>query len=172
MVRRAAALLGLLACGVVAAEDRIEIRTSSRLKHVPGTWSYLDVLATNPTDTAGEALVVVSFPTADGRQYGRRVWLPARGERTTWLPIRIPGEVPPGRTTIPMNVMTLDAAAAGDQLSRSDDGTAFVQEDLLRVSDDGIRSATYFDRQVLDDAEVVAARSAEWTTTLAVARTA
>jgi hypothetical protein len=172
MVHCAAVLLGLLAGGVVVAEDRIEIRTSSRLKHVPGTWSYLDVLATNPTDTAGEALVVVSFPTADGRQYARRVWLPARGERTTWLPIRIPGEVPPGRTTIPMNVMTLDAAAAGDQLSRSDDGTAFVQEDLLRVSDDGVRSATYFDRQILDDAEVVAARSGEWTTTLAVARKA
>jgi len=172
MLRCAAVLLGLLAGGVVVAQERIGIHTSSRLKHVPGTWSYLDVLATNPTDTAGEALVVVSFPSGDGRQYARRVWLPARGERITWLPIRIPAEVPPGRSTIPMNVMTLDAGAAGDQLVRSDDGAAFVQEDLLRVSEDGIRSATYFDRQILDDAEVVAARSAEWTTTLAVARTA
>jgi hypothetical protein len=151
---------------------QIEIHTSSRLRHVPGSWSYLDVLATNRGDTEGEALVVVSFPTADGRQYARRVWLPARGERTTWLPVRIPTEIPAGRTTMPMTVMTLDARAAGDQLSRADEGTGFVQEDLLRISDDAVRSATYLDRQVLDDAEWVGAASAEYTTTLAVARTA
>lgn len=171
----------LVACRAVAGAPvgaaepgagKIEIHTSSRLRHVPGTWSYLDVLATNRGDEAGEALVVVAFPSADGRQYARRVWLPARGERTTWLPVRIPAEVPAGGTTMPMTVMTLDASAEGDQLARSDAGAGFVQDDLLRISDDAVRSATYLDRQVMDDAESISATSFEYTSTLAVARTA
>jgi len=159
----------------LGAEERIEIRTSSRLRHVPGSWSYLDVLATNPTDADGEALVVVSFPHADGRQYARRVWVPARGERTTWLPIRVPPDLPPDAslvTVMPMSVMTLDGAASGDELTRSDAGAGFVSGDLIRLSDDSIRSASYLERQVLDDADDVEIRNDQWLRTLAVARTA
>jgi hypothetical protein len=166
------ALLGLLAPGRATADERIDIYASSRLKHVPGGWSVLDILATNRTDAEGEATIVVSFPGGDGRQFARRVWLPARGERMTWLPVRIPAEVPAGRTTMPMSVITVEGGDGDERLSRSDGGTGFVSEDLLRISDEPVRTATYLDRQVLDDAALVSARFDQWTTTLTAARQA
>ena len=71
----------------------LEITTSSLLQHRLGEWSTLDIRATNPTSEPKEAIVSILFEGGQ-RQYARRLWVPANGDRTTWLPIKVPADAP------------------------------------------------------------------------------
>ena len=69
----------------------LTITTSSLLQHKLGEWSTLDIRATNPTSEPKEAFVSILFEGGQ-RQYARRLWVPANGDRTTWLPIKVPAD--------------------------------------------------------------------------------
>lgn len=146
-----------------------DVFTSSLLQHRLGGWSSIDVRATNLTDEPREALVSVLFEGGK-RQYARRFWVPARGDRTTWLPIEVPKQTATNGG-IEYTTLVLDAQAGGEVLTRRE-GEGLTTGSILRVSDDPLRSFMILPKPLVKATEAESAILREWPAVLAAARTA
>jgi len=145
----------------------LEVRTSSLLQHRLGEWTTLDIRATNPTSVPIEALVAVLFEGGT-RQYARRLWVPAKGDRSTWLPIRVPAETL-REGAIEYTRLVLDADADREILSRRE-GDSLTSTELLRISDDPVRSSLILPRPILPATPREEAIRDGWPRALAAAR--
>ncbi len=144
-----------------------DVHTSSLLQHRPGAWSTLDVHAQNTTDEPREALVSVLFEGAK-RQFARKFWVPARGSRSTWLPIEVPAPTTP-QGGLEYTVLVLDAREEKEVLQRRE-GDALTSTSILRLSDDPVRSMTVLPKPLADPTPRETAIITEWPATLAAAR--
>lgn len=160
---------------VVAPQERrpisptFDVFTSSLLQHRLGGWSSIDVRATNLTDEPREALVSVLFEGGK-RQYARRFWVPARGDRTTWVPIEVPRQAATNGG-IEYTTLVLDTQAGGEVLTRRE-GEGLSTGSILRVSDDPLRSFLILPKPLVKATAREEAMLREWPAVLAAARTA
>ena len=147
----------------------LEVRTSSLLQHRRGEWTALDIRAINPTNQPTEALVSILFEGGT-RQFARRLWVPANGDRFTWLPIRVPAEAG-SEGAIEYTALVLDAGADREILTHRE-GDSLTSSALLRISDDPVRSGLILPRPVLPSTPAEEATREDWPKTLAAARSA
>jgi hypothetical protein len=159
MARVLAGVMCLIAGGMAAtvAADRedavpgqrapvdVSVNSLVMVRQRPGVWSVLGVTATNPADVAGEGMVSVFFPPDLHSQWARRLWVPSRAERTSWLPIRIPAGIPPTESRQTYTVLMLDAAAGQDVLLRRA-GETLTSEGLMAIGHDTAKTCAYFAR--------------------------
>lgn len=145
-----------------------EVHTSSLLQHRPGSWSTLDVHATNTTDEPREAFVSVLFEGA-ARQFARRFWVPPRSARSTWLPIRVPIPTTP-QGGLEYTLLVLDAREAEREVLSRREGDALTSTSILRLADDPVRSMTVLPKPLADPTPREAAIQGDWPATLAAAR--
>lgn len=109
--------------------------------HRPGAWSVLLVNAINRTDEWNDGLISVYFPPDVGRQFVRRVTVPPQTARTTWLPIRFPGDIPQQVERYRYNALALDPKSPREVLLRKA-GDPLMMEHLVGVSHASVKTAT------------------------------
>jgi hypothetical protein len=155
-VRLIAGVMGLIAGGMAAtvAADRedpvpgqrapvdVSVNSLVMVRQRPGVWSVLGVTATNPADVAGEGMVSVFFPPDSHSQWARRLWVPSRAERTSWLPLQIPAGLDPSVARQPYKVLTLDATAGRDVLKHRA-GEGLVGDGLMLIGHDTAKTCGY-----------------------------
>ena len=146
----------------------MEVHTSSLQQHKPGEWSTLSVRATNPTDEDQEALVAVLFEGGK-RQFGRRMWVPARSDRSTWLPIAVPPEIPTESGSVEYSTLVFDAAADREILTRAE-GEGLTSSSVLRISHDPVRSTFFLPKPLLSPTSAETQQRHDWPAALAAAR--
>jgi len=146
----------------------LEITTSSLLQHRLGEWSALDIRATNPTSEPKEAIVSILFEGGQ-RQYARRLWVPANGDRTTWLPIKVPAEAK-SEGGLEYTALILEAGSDRELLTRRE-GEGLTSGAVLRISTDPVRSALMMPRPTLNPTLAWESLRREWPQVLAAART-
>ena len=146
----------------------LEITTSSLLQHRLGEWSTLDIRATNPTSEPKEAIVSILFEGGQ-RQYARRLWVPANGDRTTWLPIKVPAEAK-SEGGLEYTSLILEAGSERELLNRRE-GEGLTSGAILRISTDPVRSALIMPRPMLNPTLAWENLRREWPEVLAAART-
>jgi hypothetical protein len=146
----------------------LEITTSSLLQHRLGEWSTLDIRATNPTSEPKEAIVSILFEGGQ-RQYARRLWVPANGDRTTWLPIKVPAEAK-SEGGLEYTSLILEAGSERELLNRRE-GEGLTSSAVLRISADPVRSALIVPRPMLNPTLAWENLRKEWPQVLAAART-
>jgi hypothetical protein len=110
----------------------------------PGSWSVLGLTVTNPGDEPTEGLVSVYFPHDSQRQFARRVWVPPHAERTSWLPVQIPAEIPATVSRQPYTVLSLDATAGQDVLLHRAGGP-LTTDGLMAIRHDAAKTCAYLD---------------------------
>ncbi len=75
-----------------AAQEKVSLSVSpsGMLQHVPGHWATMSTSGRNLSDQDAEELVVVQVGENAKKQFARRVWIPSRSRRQSWLPVLIP----------------------------------------------------------------------------------
>lgn len=164
-------LAAALAASVCPAqpEGGFDLWTSTVRQHAAGRWTTLDVQASNPTDEDVEKIISVTFGGSGGRQFARRLWVPAHSERTTWLPVEVPPRGDGQSTRLTYTTIIIDAADGAEVLSRRD-GDMLTTENYLRLADDPVPSGVYVDQLWMLDAEAAEVEGDEWKRVLASAR--
>ena len=59
-------------------------------RYCPERWGIVAVDSSNSTDSPQEILALVYFTDDPASQYARRLWVPSRAVRRSWMPIRFP----------------------------------------------------------------------------------
>ncbi|MGA0039717.1 MAG: hypothetical protein ACO3NZ_07715, partial [Pirellulales bacterium] len=112
----AVASLHLAAChaqetadGTAPEEDAggVTVRAAASIvrQHRSNAWSVLSVQASNAKtalgeNAGGEGMVTVFFPATPDQQYVRKIWVPAGGQRTSFLPFRMPAGIPRSESSV------------------------------------------------------------------------
>lgn len=138
-------------------------------QHRVGAWSVLGVNSSNHGDEESEGLISAFFADEPFRQYARRVWVPPRARRSTWLPIRLPTTIPGGKGHVALSVIQLDPTSKREVFQRSE-GDPLKSDPLLGLSQDPIRSASYVRRNRSYDSRVNADPDLDALETLMTAR--
>ena len=131
---------------------RISISTQATtiLRHRPGSWSVVGVRARNPTDDAGEAMVSAYFAPEVGRQIARRMWVPAHAERSGWLPLEVPANVPPGAVSLSLTTLAIDVSAGPEVLQRRS-GDLLTSEMALAIDREAGKTGLYLHKPLPDE---------------------
>ena len=76
-------------------------------RYEPGQWASMGIQASNLTDADANPMISVYFGENSQTQFARKVWLPPKSTRKTWLPVRLPKTVDARKDTIAMTMMPL-----------------------------------------------------------------
>lgn len=124
-------LLVLLLAGSLVAQDEPETPKSDRRvsivpvgvqRYSPGGWGAIAVVAANDTEQDVEERVSLFLGDDSSLQYSKRFWVPARARRLTWIPVRLPDDVPPEATSVDVSMIRL--------IEKEDGGEGFAENDL------------------------------------------
>jgi len=132
------------------ASTSVRATPSSIRRYEPGQWSTLEVFGVNYGSDDTEELVSVYFDTHSQLQFARRFWLPAGAQRKTWLPIRVPADVPPDRNRTTASILRLGDGRDGEVIRRTAGGDLQIDEQPLVVDHESIKSAILFRRSLPD----------------------
>ncbi len=128
-----------LADGAVPAPT-LTVTPSGVSRNVAGRWSTLGVNGLNKTNEDAEEISIVTVGDETGLQYARRLWVPARSRRQSWLPLQIP-EVRPDQIQVEMTTMQLKETANGEEFKANEVGMPQSKRSLL-MSRDSFRTGT------------------------------
>lgn len=133
-------------------------------------WSVATINASNPSDQDGESLMALYFPDEPGRQFARRMWVPARARRTDWLPFFIPGRFAEGSEQITVRTLMIDASA-GREVIRKRLGEMAAYEMPMARDTEAIKTAAYLRRPLPADVSTMTEPDRDALDTLVLART-
>lgn len=87
-------------------------------RYTPGKWSSVAVQGMNLSDKEAFPTIAVYFGKETGHQYARRMWLPPKSRRMTWLPIRAPNKVEAEKWSFDMTTLALLDSSSGEMIKR------------------------------------------------------
>ena len=90
--------------------------------YVPGKWGILNLAVKNPLEESHELLSTTYFDGQPTLQFGRRIWLPARSQLSTWQPVLSPSLPPGARDRFEFHSLVFDASGADDVATRDVSG--------------------------------------------------
>lgn len=96
----------------------ISVQSASIRRHKVGAWSALGVTVNNSTDEDAEALAASYFAPNVSQQFARRLWVPAHARRVSWLPMRVPADVPKTAEHLELTTFSLEVAGGREVLRR------------------------------------------------------
>lgn len=114
-------------------------------RYVSGKWSTVAVNGLNKTDEDAEETVIVMLGDDSSQQFARRVWVPARSRRQSWMPLLIPDGLTSEDLQVPMTSIHLKQSSSGEQYQASVVGMTTSQRSLL-LSWEPARTAVLFDQ--------------------------
>ncbi|HKB04233.1 MAG TPA: hypothetical protein VKD90_18560, partial [Gemmataceae bacterium] len=155
--RTAVAVLVLASCaGAVGQDsgDRPRLKNlgpSGTRSYLTESWGVLGFALANPTDADMEARVLTFYAKDPGRQYGRDVWVPAKGTLWSWSCFGPPPGAP-DRNVVELRTLLYDRAGGGEHLIRSPDGQP-VHSDLVRFNRREPGTVVMFDTDLADGSQ-------------------
>ena len=99
--------------------------------------------ATNQSGQDGEAMLAMYFDEQPGRQYARRLWVPANSRRYDWIPFYLPNAIIGGRGQASVRTSRLEVANGRELLQRRE-GETLAEEMLLAIDTDPVKTAAYY----------------------------
>ena len=123
----------------------ISVAPGGAQRHVEGKWVTLAVYGTNRTDQDAEETVTVIIGDDTNQQFARRLWIPARATRKSWLQAKIPDRLDLRQAQLEMKSIHLVESESGEQFQSNSVGMT-MSERLLLLSREQVRTAVVFDR--------------------------
>lgn len=121
-------------------------------QYVSSAWGVVGVDVINTQDQPASVLAAFGFSRDPDLQYARRVTVPARSLRRTWVPLKLP-HVPNNRASIPCYGLLIDDRSGSEVVLRP--AYEGVQHSvLLRVNHDKPVSGAFLDLEEEDPEEV------------------
>ncbi len=112
-------------------------------QYVSGAWGVVGVEIINAEDQPVEVLAACAFSPDPDIQFARRVGIPPRTKRRTWIPVQLP-HVPSNRESIPCYGLLIDDRSGREVvLRREQEGVQHTE--LLRVNHDRPLSGFFVD---------------------------
>jgi hypothetical protein len=99
--------------------------------------------ASNQSDQDGEAMLAMFYDQQPGRQYARRLWVPAQSRRYDWVPFFLPNAIVAGRGQANVRTSRLEVANGRELLQRRA-GETLAEEMLLAIDTDPVKTAAYY----------------------------
>jgi hypothetical protein len=124
---------------------QITIAPAGVRRFVSGKWATVAVNGLNRSEVDAEETVAVIIGDDSSQQFARRIWIPARSRRQSWMPILIPGEIDREELQVPMTSIHLKESSSGEQYQASVVGMTTSQRSLL-LSWEESRTAIMFDQ--------------------------
>lgn len=112
-------------------------------QYVSGAWGVVGVEISNAGDQPADVLAACAFSPDPDIQFARRVGLPPRTKRRTWIPVQLP-HVTPDRESIPCYGLLIDDRSGREVVLRREQ-EAVQHTDLLRVNHDRPLSGFFTD---------------------------
>lgn len=100
-------------------------------RHVSGRWATVAVNGLNRTDVDAEETAAVMIGDETNVQFARRLWVPARSRRQSWLPIQIPPDLPIGDVQVRMRSFHLKGSESDEQFQSNVVGMPTSDRSLL-----------------------------------------
>lgn len=132
----------------------VSAHTGEIQRHRVGAWSVLTTRAANHRDQAADGEIAAFFPPHIEQQYGREMWVPPHAYRTTWLPIKIPSNIPAGEPRLQLKTLAIDNSS-GQQVLRRHEGDLLTSDMQLFVEHSPGNTATYFRKSLPNDENIV-----------------
>ncbi len=184
----AVASLHLAAChaqetadGTAPEEDAggVTVRAAASIvrQHRSNAWSVLSVQASNAKtalgeNAGGEGMVTVFFPATPDQQYVRKIWVPAGGQRTSFLPFRMPAGIPRSESSVELQMASIDVGPDAREVFRRTDGDPLTESILLSVDHDPVKTMAIYRRHFIDSQHRMVAPDTDAIDMLFVARQA
>ncbi|MFM7070609.1 MAG: hypothetical protein ACKO38_02305, partial [Planctomycetota bacterium] len=112
-------------------------------RHRPDAWTVAGMAASNQSDQDGEAMLAMFYDQQPGRQYARRLWVPAQSRRYDWVPFFLPNAIVAGKGQANVRTSRLEVANGRELLQRRA-GETLAEEMLLAIDTDPVKTAAYF----------------------------
>ena len=128
-------------------EPTLTVTPSGVSRNVAGRWSTMGVNGLNKTSEDAEEISIVTVGDTSGLQYSRRLWIPARSRRQSWLPLEIPSDIPPDQLQVEMTMMQLKETGNGEEFKANEVGMPKGKRSLL-MSQDSFRTGTLLSPRV------------------------
>ncbi len=101
-------------------------------QYMPQAWGVVGVSVANQEDQPVDVLAAFAFSRDPDVQFARRIWVPPRAERRTWVPVKTP-RLPRSQETVACYGMLIEDRSGAEVVLR--DSQAEVQHSsLLRVN--------------------------------------
>ncbi|HND54697.1 MAG TPA: hypothetical protein PLV92_19935, partial [Pirellulaceae bacterium] len=153
------------------ATTSVRINASSGVirQHRPDRWSVLSVNAVNTGDEPRDGFVAAWFPPENGRQFARRLWVPGHALRYSWMPLKVPGDIPRNVERVDLTIASFDASSGREILQRRA-GELMTNTVFAAIDHDASRTGTLLEKRMPDENFRVANVDANAVKTLVVAR--
>lgn len=117
---------------VARPQSRYSVTSDESRLYVADRWGTVRLRVSNAGDEPGDFVLVAYFQSDSRTQYARQLRVPAGSIRTSWLPLRMPGDIAEAadRVEVKTIFMRRSHAAEGEPLLVDDSGLV-VQEILL-----------------------------------------
>lgn len=139
-------------------------------RHRSDAWSVAGMAAANSGSEDGDAVLALFYTDEPGRQYVRRLWVPAQTRRYDWAPFQIPGRVVNADKQVSVRTAMLDVSGSREVLQRRR-GELLANEMILAIDTDPIKTAAYFRKPLLGEEPEGAFPDEDVSDTVGLART-
>jgi hypothetical protein len=126
----------------------LTVNNSAMRRYEPNTWSALGIEGVNRSDEGQDGMMSIYFDEDTDRQYARRMWVPGRSIRRSWLPVFISANLPAGQTSVQISSMQLEQSDSGEVVRRTNN-EQIIKEDIAVVDREVVKTATIYAGQDL-----------------------
>lgn len=141
-------LLTLLSCAVRAAEPAFEAApTSVGIPGRPGDWNVVRARVSNPTNETINPLVLVSFNSQHGVQFGASVTVPPQSTREALVTVKVPDALPNEKDrSWALSTLLVQSTDSGEKRLAGEPATMLADDSpstlaVMRDGEDGDDSA-------------------------------
>lgn len=127
------------------AIENFNLSTGGTGLYRPETWGVIKVSLRNPQDHEVKLLATTHALNEPTLQYGRRLWLPARSQLTSWNPMRMPPLDHPQQKQFDLRSMVINSSSGVETMSANEFG-AMQFDQTFRVAADEPVTAMILDR--------------------------
>ena len=124
-------------------------------RYTPGKWSSVSVQGVNQSETEAFPTVAVYFGKDVEHQYARRMWVPPRSRRLTWLPILAPSKVESEKWSFDMTTLAILESSGGEMIKRRT-GQDLLPNVPILADREAVKTAAIFRRAFPDGRGYVA----------------
>ncbi|KAA5541853.1 hypothetical protein FYK55_16760 [Roseiconus nitratireducens] len=112
-------------------ETNLLVSPATPARNVTGRWATMSVTGANRSDTDAVETAVVMLGDATNQQFAREFWIPAKAKRQSWLPVRIPEDIPMGQSQLTMSSIHLKQTDGGEAFQNNAVGMPTSTRSLL-----------------------------------------
>ena len=129
----------------VTRQDDVTLYTRSAgiRRYESDAWGVIGVEGVNNQERDINALVAVYFDDRPFLQFARKLWIPAKSRRASWIQVKLPPSTDRAKERISYSTMVLEEGADGEQLQR-EEYKRLVRSNIATLDNGAIKTAFIF----------------------------